>query len=135
MIQYAKYTDRKEFVKYREFRELLELPCQLLDWRTAVSASGFNCAWKSRVACWEPICTKSNDCYSHSLCYHIISKHRQHFKMLVSRDMAKYGNLRRIGSSTRYFKTSTSIPSIVSRDYKFLYNIYKKDIDIEIFLF
>lgn len=41
MTQYAKYIDCKctlEFVKYRTFRELLKLPCQLLDWRTTVSA-------------------------------------------------------------------------------------------------
>lgn len=34
-----RYLDRKEFVKYHAFRELLELSCQLLDWRTAVSAA------------------------------------------------------------------------------------------------
>lgn len=34
MTQYAKYTSivsTQEFVKYGTFRELLELPCQLLD--------------------------------------------------------------------------------------------------------
>ena len=127
MTQYVKYTDsryldRKEFVKYHAFRELLELPCQLLDWRTAVSAGGFNCAWKSRVACWEPICTKSSDCYSHSLCYQVILEYQRRFKMPVPRDMIRHDNLveknRIIDAISRFQDNCTSVTRLI-----FLYNI------------